>query len=243
MVGMILNSFTKTFRSLLDPSVLFILLVPFLFASLLWCLILFLAWGSWTDFLVGTAPFHWLMGALGDNVFLDSLKFLVIILGTLFVFGPLWYLTYILLISAVLFPLLLPRVQKKFYPGLEKKRGGHIWGSLQNTFVTTLIFIVGYGLSLPLWFFTPLSPVITLLLTAYLDKQLFTYDVLQEFASKEERMKFSSEHSQELWILGILTALLTWVPFANMLAPAITALAFIHFNLGQLQKDRARLAT
>lgn len=235
---MIMNAAGKTLRSLLDPSVLLILFLPWILASLFWFLVLFFVWGAWTSFLVDTQAFTWLMGTIGDNLFLDSLKVGVVILATLLIFGPLWYLTYLLIISIFLFPLLLPRIQRKSYPNLTQKKGGSTLGSLKTTLVASFIFVAGYMLTLPLWLFTPLAPAINILLTAYLNKKVFTYDVLQDYTTEQERLVMEQKNSNELWLTGILTALLTWVPVVNFLAPALTALVFIHVLLQKVSNHQ-----
>ena len=234
---------TRSFESFLDIRVLFLMAVPFLVASFCMILFLFLFWATWTDFLIGTEVFKWLMGTIGDNFLLTSLKFVVIFLATLFIFGPLWYLSCIILISVFLFPLLLPHLQKRFYPDLEKKFGGHFFGSLKNVGLTTLVYLLFLTLTLPFWFFTPIGPLISLVATAYLNKNIFSYDVLQDYATKEELLGFGKKYFNESWWLGFFTALIAWLPIINILAPALTALVFIHFYLGSLQNDRLSKTT
>ena len=143
------------------------------------------------------------------------------------------------MISIFLFPLLLPHLQKKFYPGLEKKHGGHFFGSLKNVAVTTLIYLFFLVMTLPFWMFTPLGPLVSLVATAYLNRKIFSYDVLQDYASAAERLAFEKKYLNESWGLGLLTAVISWLPVINFLAPALTALVFIHFYLGSLQKERS----
>ncbi len=232
----------KSLKSLFDIKVLFLMMIPFLMASFCLILLLFLFWTPWTDFLVATEAFKWLMESIGDNFFLTSLKFLILGLATLFVFGPMWYLICVFLISVLLLPMLLPHLQKRYYPGLEKKFGGSIFGSFKNVIITTFIYLLFLGLTLLFWIFTPLGPVVSLLATAYLNKNIFMYDVLQDYASEEERLEFKKNHMNESWFLGLGTTLIAWVPVINFIAPSFTALAFIHFYLGSLQKNRQKLS-
>ena len=67
------------------------------------------------------------------------------------------------------------------------------------------------------------------------------YDVLQDYASEQERLEFKNKHLKESWFLALGTALIAWIPVVNFIAPSFTALAFIHFYLGTLQKNREKL--
>jgi CysZ protein len=213
---MIVDAIAKSLRSLLRPSILLILLIPFLASSIFWLMFLFLAWGNWSGFLGDMALFTWMMNTAGDGALVETIKIFIIFVLTMLVFGPLWYLTFILIISVFLFPMLLPKIQKLDYPDLEKKQGGNALGSIKNTLVASVVFMIGFLVSLPLWIFTPLAPFVTLFLTAYLNKQIFSYDVLQDYASGEERIQIKKKYGHELWTAGFVTALLIWVPLANI---------------------------
>lgn len=235
---MMVDSITNSVKSLLRPSILFILFLPFVAASAFWLLILFFMWNSWVGFFTSTAAYDWLLRSMGEGLFLESLTFFVIMIATLFVFGPLWYLTYILIIALLLFPLLLPKVQKIYYPQLELKRGGNFSGSIKNVLMGTIVYIFGFAISLPLWFFTPFAPFVILVFTAYLNKKVFIYDIFQDYASEQERIEIEKTYSHEFWILGLITGFLSWLPLANILAPALTALIFIHYCFARLEQKR-----
>ncbi len=238
---MIVDAIGKSIRSLFQPSILFILLIPFFVASFLWLTVLYLIRGMWSGFIGDMALFVWMMRNFGEGGFVEGFKVFIVFVLTIMIFGPLWYLTFILIISVFLFPMLLPRIQRLDYPSLEKKRGGSTVGSMKNTITASVVFVAGFFVSLPLWLFTPLAPFVTLFLTAYLNKQVFSYDVLQDYASEEEAKAMKEKYSREIWSAGFVTALLIWVPLANIIAPALTALVFIHYFLSRLNEERRTL--
>lgn len=235
---MIFKAYKRAFQSLLDLKVLFLLAVPFLLATICIILLLILFWATWTNFLISTDSFQWLSENVGDNFFLSSIKFILILLATVFIFGPLWYLACILLISVFLIPVILPYLQKKFYPDLQKIKGSHFFGSLKNVIETTLIYLLLLALTVPFWMFTPIGPLISVVATAYLNKNIFLYDVLQDYASEKECVDFKIANPWQGWSLGISTAMISWVPIINFVAPSLTTLIFIQFYLGSLQEKR-----
>jgi CysZ protein len=236
---MISNSLARTFKSFFTPSIFLTLALPFLIASVLWSLVLFFTWAAWSGFIIDTEFFRWLVTKISTQMVIDSIHFVVLILATLFVFGPLWYLTYLLILALGLFPILLNQIQKKDYPLLERKKGGSLLGSIKNALVGSFLFVFGLVLSLPLWIFTPVGPFFQILITAYLNKKVFIYDVYQDFASKDERIKIQKEFSNEFWIIALISAFLLWIPFINIFAVGLTALMFIHYSLSRLEKLRA----
>jgi len=44
-----------------------------------------------------------------------------------------------------------------------------------------------------------------------------------------------------MYLLGVMLALLYYVPLLNLLVPVLSGLAFTHFGLAQLQELRQRL--
>ena len=61
---------------------------------------------------------------------------------------------------------------------------------------------------------------------------------MAEHASAEEYHALVSRNQGRLYVLGLLLALLYYVPLINLLAPVFSGLAFTHFCLSQLAKMR-----
>jgi uncharacterized protein involved in cysteine biosynthesis len=95
-------------------------------------------------------------------------------------------------------------------------------------------------LTLPLWLFLgPLAVFVPLALSAYLNQRLFRYDALSEHASQEEMQRVFSERFSDLFILGLATGPLYFVPIVNLVAPVFSALAFTCLCLDELARIRA----
>jgi CysZ protein len=236
---MIFKSIILTLKSLFSPSILLIFFLPFFAATFLLITVLFFSWEIWIKTLSESSIYLTLISYLGDGTLLGILNFILVGLATLLVFGPIWYLVYVFIISVFIFPLLLPKIKKSDYPDLVDLKGGTVVGSVKNTIIASIIFFAAYIITLPLWLLTPLSPLIHLGLTAFLNKKVFSYDVLQDYASNEEREQILKNNNSELWLAGLLTALLSYIPFLNIFAPPITALYFIHYLLSVLKVRRS----
>jgi uncharacterized protein involved in cysteine biosynthesis len=97
--------------------------------------------------------------------------------------------------------------------------------------------------TLPLWLLGPVGAVVPFIAAGYLNQRLFRYDALAAHADSAEIKALIEENKGALWGLGILLALVQFVPLLNFFAPVFTGLAFIHYCLGKLRDRRAYAAS
>jgi CysZ protein len=96
------------------------------------------------------------------------------------------------------------------------------------------VFVV----SLPLWLVPPLGPIVLLAILSWGNQRLLRYDALSQHADKTEMARIFRERRGALWILGILLALLAYVPLVGFFGPVVFGLAFIRYLLGALESIR-----
>ena len=94
-------------------------------------------------------------------------------------------------------------------------------------------------MTLPLWLLGPLAVLLPLLLSAYLNQRLFRYDALSEHADAAEMKQIFESARGRLFLLGLLTGALYFIPPINLIAPILSALAFIHLCLAELESFRS----
>lgn len=93
-------------------------------------------------------------------------------------------------------------------------------------------------MTLPLWLTGIGAFVLPPLLLAYLNQRLFRHDALAEHASRDEYQALIARGKGRLFFLGLLLALLYYVPLVNLLLPVLSGLAFTHLCLAELAKIR-----
>jgi uncharacterized protein involved in cysteine biosynthesis len=81
--------------------------------------------------------------------------------------------------------------------------------------------------------------VLPALISAYLNQRLLRYDALAEHAGRDEYAALRVRIKGKLYLLGLLLALLYYVPLVNLLAPVASGLAFTHLCLAELTRLRA----
>jgi len=77
------------------------------------------------------------------------------------------------------------------------------------------------------------------LLSAYLNQRLFRYDALSDHADAAEMKRIFEFARGRLFLLGLLTGALYFIPPINLIAPIFSALAFIHLCLSELESLRS----
>ncbi|HWQ37789.1 MAG TPA: EI24 domain-containing protein [Burkholderiales bacterium] len=225
-------------RNLLSAKVLAIAALPMLSALVLWAGLAGWFWNGWVEAvrsaLVGMTDFldfGWfdvseLAGAAAKGLLV--LLLLPAVLATAS------------LIAAVLaMPMLVGLVSRRDFPRLDRRQGGSLLAGLWNACAALGAFLALWLLSLPLWLIAgPFAAIVPWLLSAHLNQRLFRYDALSEHASAEEMRCLFQTRVGGLFVLGLVTGALYFVPFVNLFAPTFSALAFIHYCLAELQRLR-----
>ncbi len=157
-------------------------------------------------------------------------------------FIPLVYMTALVILSIFGMPAMVAHVATRSYPALARRAGGSTLGSAWNSIVALVGMAVLALLTVPLWLFPPLWPLIPLLVMAWANQRLLRYDALAEHAEAEEARAVFRERRGPLYLMGLLMAVSAYVPFFGFFVPAFFALAFIHYLLGALSIKRGYAA-
>lgn len=231
-------SLTYAFFNLPHPRMLWLIAWPMLVSLVLWGGAALALW---------TRTALWFAERLKEwaasGVFLVSFEAgdwtLVVAHVVLFlVFVPLVYLTALLLLSIFGMQGIVGHVAERRFPQLARRQGGSVAGSAWNG-VVALAGMVLLGLvTLPLWIVPPLWPVIPVAILGWVNQRVLRYDAAAEHASAEEMRALFAGNRGTLYLLGVLLALLAYVPVVGFFAPVLFGLAFTHFLLGELAQRR-----
>jgi hypothetical protein len=244
----VLCALKQALHACANGRILLLLFTPFVL-TLIIGFILFFTFGTWwIANASGGVEHSWLMQYLSQKwQFINggssdspvaSISYFVVFLIAVLVIIPLSYLLSVLLVSLVLLPYILKILEENNFPGIEKKRGGTISYSLWNTLKVSVIYLGALAFTLPLWFFPGIAVALPILLSSYLNKNIFVYDVLQDYASVEERQRIEKENWGLLYTLGIILGVINYIPLAFVVAPTFAGLAYSYFCLNALKDLR-----
>lgn len=230
----------RAVRSLGRRGVLVHLLWPSAVSLVLWAGLAIAFWDATVLLLIGwvegwSFAGDWLAGSeVGAAAVLLFIK-IALILALL----PTIYVTAALLVAVFALPIILEKVATRDYPDLEQRRGGSNLGSAWNALVAGALFLLGMVVSLPLWLIPGGGFVVSVGLTGWLNQRAFGYDALMLHADRQELRRLPRAVRTSMFLLGGGCGLLAYVPLVNIFAPAFCGLAFVHFMLEALRRERA----
>lgn len=234
----ILQACGRGLRDLFHPKMIWLVVWPIGVSLAIWIILAIVfgddavAWLSTT--LSGSTIGQWIGRWLPVREITGGLGWVLLIV----LLVPLVLATASVIIGIFSMPAMVQYVAARTYPQLERRRGGTFAGSVWNAVLAVAVFL-GLGLvSLPLWLVPPLWPVLAAVLMGYLNQRMFRYDALAEHAGADEMRDMFARYRRELFGLGVLVSLLSYIPFAGLVVPVAAGLAFIHYCLARLAAQR-----
>lgn len=107
-----------------------------------------------------------------------------------------------------------------------------------NSLVASVVFVLAWVATIPLWLIPGFSLLIPLLLMGWLNRRTFAYDALSMHATESEWQAIRRDQKTPLFMLGLTMALLAHIPVIGLLVPALAALSFVHYGLEALRRSR-----
>jgi CysZ protein len=229
----IFNALVRSLNNLQQRGIWLRLAGPAVVALAVWLALAFLA----LDWLVGELlqlpPLTWLTGW----GVLWLAKLLAWLGGWLAVFA-LAYLTAMLLAALFIVPLLVNEIGAREYPDVVRRGQDSFVAAAGNSLFAALGFVAGWIGTLPLWLIPGMGLVLPIYWLAWLNRRTFAYDVLAAHATREEWKALFAKHRGPLLLLGVILGIVGHVPFVGLLAPAFGALAYVHYGLEALRRER-----
>ncbi|MBI3374730.1 MAG: EI24 domain-containing protein [Betaproteobacteria bacterium] len=235
----IARSLLLALGNLFHPRMLWLMIWPVLAALALWGTAALVFWAQMVAWLAGLMQ-QWV---LSSSVFLSwdlssAAAFVAKLLILLFLV-PLVQLTALLILGVAGMPAMVEHVSHRSYPQLERRRGGTFAGSLWNSLAALAGMIGLFAVSLPLWLFPPLWPLIPVAAMGWANQRILRYDALAEHGAAHEMNTVFRRRRGAMFVLGALLALIAYVPVVGFFAPPVFGLVFIHFCLAELAQLRS----
>ena len=232
-MGDVMLALARTFGSLRTGKVWLYVLTPALLSLLLAIGLAIWALGWAVEQMMAFPPMT-LLVSWG----LVWLAHILAYLGGWMAIFALAYLMASLLAAIVIMPLMLRHLSQGEYRDVAAMGKDSFVAAAVNSIGASLIFIVAWVVTIPLWLIPGFSLLIPLLLMGWLNRRTFAYDALSMHATDGEWASLRAAQKAPLFMLGLTMALLAHIPLVGLLAPALAALAFVHFGLEALRRSR-----
>jgi len=237
----VLVALGRSLRSFARLDVFGHLIWPGIVSALLWTIVAVLSWAAAVDTIMETIQgLGWVGDKISASVWAAGIVLILVKLCVVLAFVPLFYVTSSLLVATVALPMMLNSVARRDYGELEQRHGGSSMGSIGNTLMALLWFVLTIVASLPLWLIPGVALIAPILATGWLSQRVFGYDALMYHADHDEFVRLRQELRPKMLLLGGGTTLLAYVPVVNIIAPAFSGLAFVHFLLEALRNERQK---
>lgn len=232
-MGDVMLALARTFSSLRTGKVWLYVLTPALLSLLLAIGLAVWALGWAVEQMMAFPPMT-LLVSWG----LVWLAHILAYLGGWMAIFALAYLMASLLAAIVIMPLMLRHLSQGEYSDVAAMGKDSFVAAAVNSIGASLIFIVAWVVTIPLWLIPGFSLLVPLLLMGWLNRRTFAYDALSMHATESEWASLRVAQKTPLFMLGLTMALLAHIPLVGLLAPTLAALSFVHFGLEALRRSR-----
>lgn len=232
-MGDVMQAIARTLANLRHGKIWVYVLTPALFSLLLSIGLAIWALGWMVQEMMAWPPMTLLVG-WG----LVWLAYILAYLGGWMAIFAAAYLTASLLAAIVIMPLMLKFLSATEYRDLAPMGKDSFIAAAVNSVGASILFVLAWVLTIPLWLIPGFSLLVPLLLMGWLNRRTFAYDALSLHATPEEWRTFQQQHKLPLFMLGMTMALLAHIPLLGLLVPALAALSFVHYGLEALRRSR-----
>lgn len=227
----------KSLHSFARPGLWRYLVVPPLVAGFVWVLAAVLWLGALVDWLSAETPLAWLGASLG-NWHLGWVASLLAFIGAWVILLAGAYLVAVVIAGVWALPAMVTQLAAIEYADVAPRGRDSLLLSVGLTAKATVLYLLGWLLTLPVWIVPGMAVVHSFFWLAYLNRATFAFDALAVHASADEWQRLKSQHGGGFWTLGLIAAGLGHVPLVGLFAPALAAMSFVHYGFAALRAER-----
>lgn len=118
----------------------------------------------------------------------------------------------LLFVAWLMTPAIARYVGGRRFPALQRRHGGSWFGSMAWAIFHTGAALFALALSIPLWFVPPFVLLIPPLIWGWLTYKVLAYDVLSDYATREERRELLGRLWPGLLTMGVVSGYLATLP-------------------------------
>jgi uncharacterized protein involved in cysteine biosynthesis len=231
-MGAVMRAWSRALGSHFSGRMLLLSLVPLLLSVALWGGLLWMFLQPLLDWLhalfIEYGGFE-TAGSILASLGLGVLKVMVVPLVAMLLLLPLMISTSLLFIGVAAMPVIARHVARRRFPGLEKKQGGSVLGSVAVSLFALLVFTLVWLVTLPLYAVPPLALVAQALLWGWLTTRVMSYDALAAHASRDERRELVRRHRWPLLAIGTMSGLAGALPGIAWVGGAVMSVVLFPF--------------
>ena len=211
----VLKSYGRAMLMQFNIKMVMLSFLPSLLALGLWALVLYYSLQPVIDFLqqnfVSSNGFQ-LVGNVLAFFGLIALKAFIVPLIAMWLLLPIMLFTTMLFVACIAMPVINNTISGRYFSLLEKKAGASWWQSLGFALLNLIVFLIIWACSLPFSLFFHVGVIVQPVLIGWITFRVMAFDALAAHANPVERKTIMRKHRWQLWVVGIITGLISTLP-------------------------------
>lgn len=235
------QAFWRAMVSQVHPRMIFALFLPFIVITVLAVLLLWLGWTPLTDWLgqeLSDSPLPGVINpVIGATTFV-AIQAWLIPMAAAIILLPIAGIAGLAVAAVWVMPLVLSHVGRRDYPDVAPLGKHATVISVWNALWVSVLFILGWLITLPLWLVPPLGFVLSIFWWSFAFSRMMRVDALVDHATPDERRFILRDRNMGYWLLGLGCALINLIPPAWIVLPVFSGLVFAHYSFNALRQLR-----
>ncbi|UOD27464.1 EI24 domain-containing protein [Massilia violaceinigra] len=226
------TAYRRALVSQANPRMLLLTVIPFVLSVLLWAILLAYGFQPLLDYVQALFQDHdWFkttsatLGTFG----MSAVKTMIVPLIAMLLLLPLMIATSLIFMGVAAMPPITRHVAARHYSTLEAKNEGSFMAGLAINISTSLLFVVVWIATLPLYIVPPVAVLVQVVLWGALTTRVMVYDALEDYASADEMKEIRRRHRAQLTFIGIVSGFIGALPGIVWLGGAVISFVLFPF--------------
>jgi len=235
------QALVRAVGSQLHPRMIFALFLPVVITMLLAIILLWFGWTPITTWLASLLNDSAIPGTVGPWVGtagMAAMKAWMIPIAAAIILLPMAGIVGLAVAAIWVMPLVLAHVGQRNYPDVAEQGRHGVVISVWNAAWVSVVFVLGWLITLPLWLIPPLGLVLSLFWWSFAFSRMMRIEALVDHASPIERKRLLRDRNGGFWILGLVCAVINLFPPAWLFLPVFAGLVFAHYSFEALRQLR-----
>lgn len=235
------QAFLRALRSQIHPKMIMALFLPVIVTLVLGIVLFWLAWTPLTtwmsEYLTNSAVPGVVDPVIGAAGFLMLKAWMIPIVAAI-VLMPLAGIVGLAVAAVWIMPMVLTFLGRRNYPDVQARGRHALIVSVWNALWVSVIFVLGWLITLPLWLIPPLGVVLSIFWWTFAYSRMMRVDAMADHASPKERKTLLRDKNAGYWMIGLACALINLLPPAWVFLPVFSGLVFAHYSFESLRQLR-----
>lgn len=226
------TAYRRALVSQVNPKMLLLTVIPFVLSVVLWAILLGFGFQPLLDYVQALFQDHgWFSTSSGmlGSFGMGALKTVIVPLIAMLLLLPLMIVTALIFMGVAAMPPITRHVAARHFSTLEAKGEGSFMAGLAINVSTSVLFVVVWILTLPLYIVPPVAVLVQVVLWGALTSRVMVHDALEDYATADEMAAIRRGHRKQLTFIGVVSGFIGALPGIVWLGGAAMSIVLFPF--------------